>query len=157
MYYIDSYDYNIKACDFELKTGNISNERIAVKINEPNHTPDGMCIDEQGMLWVAMWGGACVNRYNPLNGTLIGKVTQDVPNVTSCAFGGEDMQQLFISTARSGLSAEQLRKYPLSGSLFIADTNIKGAPDELFFFRVKLPITINKKFINNDCHEIRAD
>ena len=49
MYYIDSYDYNIKAYDFELKTGNISNERVVVIINEPGQTPDGMFIDEEGM------------------------------------------------------------------------------------------------------------
>lgn len=127
MYYIDSYDYDIKAYDFELRTGNISNERIAVKISEHNYTPDGMCIDEQGMLWVAMWGGGCVHRYDPFDGTLIGKVTVDAPNVTSCAFGGENMRQLFITTARAGLSEEDLQQYPLSGSLFIIDTGIKGA------------------------------
>jgi sugar lactone lactonase YvrE len=132
MYYIDSFDYNIKAYDFELKTGNISNERIVVKITEPDFTPDGMCIDEQDMLWVAIWGGSCVHRYDPSNGNLIGKVIVGVPNVTACAFGGEDLQQLFITTARTGLSEEDLQQYPLSGSLFIIDTGIKGAAMNFF-------------------------
>lgn len=127
MYYIDTLDYNIKAYDFEVGTGSISNERIVVSVKEPGYGPDGMTIDEEGMLWVAMWGGACVNRYNPFNGTLIGKVEVPALNVTACAFGGADMKQLFITTARKGLNEEQLQKYPLSGSLFYLNTEIKGA------------------------------
>ncbi|MGF7040620.1 SMP-30/gluconolactonase/LRE family protein [Mucilaginibacter lappiensis] len=127
MYYIDTLDYNIKAYDFEVLTGNISNERIAVSVKEPGYGPDGMTIDEEGMLWVAMWGGACVNRYDPLSGSLIGKVEVPALNVTACAFGGAGMKQLFITTARKGLNEEQLQKYPLSGSLFYLNTEIKGA------------------------------
>jgi sugar lactone lactonase YvrE len=126
MYYIDTLDYNIKAYDFEAGTGNISNERIVVSVKETGYGPDGMTIDEEGMLWVAMWGGACVNRYNPFNGNLIGKVEVPALNVTACAFGGVDMKQLFITTARKGLNEEQLQQYPLSGSLFYLNTEIKG-------------------------------
>lgn len=126
MYYIDSFGYDIKAYDFDLPTGDISNERIVVKIEGRNVMPNRMTIDSEGMLWVAMWGGACVHRYNPINGILIGKVQVDAPNVTACAFGGENMQQLFITTARAGLTNKQLRQSPLSGSLFIANTSIKG-------------------------------
>jgi sugar lactone lactonase YvrE len=127
MYYIDTLDYNIKAYDFDVLTGNISNERIAVSVKEPGYAPDGMTIDEEGMLWIAMWGGACVNRYDPLSGNLIGKVEVPALNVTACAFGGADMKQLFITTARKGLNEEQLQQYPLSGSLFYLNTEIKGA------------------------------
>jgi len=127
MYYIDSYAYNIKAYDFDLKTGDISNERVVVEVKEPGHIPDGMAIDEEEMLWIAMWGGSCVHRYNPANGALIGKVQLPVPNVTSCAFGGENMKTLLITTAGSGLDDEQLRQFPLSGSLFYINTDVKGA------------------------------
>jgi sugar lactone lactonase YvrE len=68
-----------------------------------------------------------VNRYDPLSGSLIGKVKVPALNVTACAFGGADMKQLFITTARKGLNEEQLQKYPLSGSLFYLNTEIKGA------------------------------
>ncbi|WP_183564114.1 SMP-30/gluconolactonase/LRE family protein [Mucilaginibacter sp. SP1R1] len=136
MYYIDSFDYNVKAYDFDLESGNISNERIIVKIEEPGYTPDGMCIDGQGMLWVAIWGGYCVNRYDPATGNLIGKVTVDAPNVTNCAFGGDDMSQLFITTAKSGLSDEQLQQYPLSGALFCVNTGIPGS--------TLTPFTVNR-------------
>ncbi len=134
MYYIDSYEYNIRAYDFDVSTGNISNERVVINISEPGHTPDGMCIDEEGMLWVAIWGGACVNRYDPFKGRLIGKVSVDTLHVTACAFGGADMQQLFITTARSGLNEEQLKQYPLSGSLFCTNTGIRGLPMNTFAF-----------------------
>ncbi len=132
MYYIDSFEYNIKAYDFELKTSRISNERAVVTVEEHGYIPDGMCIDEDGMLWVAMWGGGCVNRYDPQTGELIGKVMVDVPNVTACAFGGEDMQQLFITTARKGLNEEELEQYPLSGSLFCTNVGIRGLPMNSF-------------------------
>lgn len=135
MYYIDSFDYNIKAYDFDLNTGNISNERVVVSITDNEHTPDGMCMDEEGMLWVAMWGGFAVHRYNPFTGNCIGKVMVDAPLVTSCALGGNNMQQLFITTAKKGLNAEQLQKYPLSGSLFIVDTNTRGAA--VNYFKIK--------------------
>lgn len=135
MYYIDSFDYNIKAYDFDVSNSNISNERIVVKVEEPGFMPDGMTIDEEGMLWVAMWGGGCVNRYNPLDGSLIGKVMVNAPHVTSCAFGGEDMQQMFITTARVGLTDDQLLQHPMSGSLFVIDTGITGSKANIFRYK----------------------
>jgi sugar lactone lactonase YvrE len=127
MYYIDSYDYNIKAYDFDLNKGDITNERILVSNLEKGFIPDGMTIDEGGMLWVAMWGGSCVHRYNPTNGSLIGKVQLPVPNITSCAFGGKNMKTLLITTARADLDDEELLQFPLSGSLFYINTDVKGA------------------------------
>lgn len=126
MYYIDSFIYSLNAFDFDSSSGNISNERIITEMNEPGCIMDGMTIDSEGMLWVAIWGGGCVNRYNPFTGELTGKIWVDAPLVTSCCFGGENLQQLFITTARAGLTDELLKLYPNSGSLFIADTGIKG-------------------------------
>ncbi|WP_316837927.1 SMP-30/gluconolactonase/LRE family protein [Pedobacter nutrimenti] len=128
MYYIDSFEYNIRAYDFDLKNGLISNERIVVSITDPDIIPDGMSIDEEGMLWVAMWGGGSVNRYNPVTGEMIGTVNVGVPLVTSCALGGKNMQQLFITTASKGLSEEELMQFPDSGSLFIVDVGVCGLP-----------------------------
>ena len=125
MYYIDSFDYNIKAYDFNLTTGNISNERIVVQM-KTGEMPDGICIDEEDNLWVAIWGGGSVNRYNPFTGKLVGKVFIAAPHVTSCAFGGIYMTQLFITTAKEGLSVELLKQFLLSGSLFIVNTGVKG-------------------------------
>lgn len=133
MYYIDSFDFNIKSYDFDLINGTISNENVVVEVTESGFTPDGMTIDESGMLWVAMWGAGCIHRYNPSTGELIGVVYLEAPNVTSCAFGGENGQQLFITTARVGLDEEQLQQYPDSGSLFIVDVGIRGV--EMHQFR----------------------
>jgi sugar lactone lactonase YvrE len=133
MYYIDSFDYNIKRYDFDVSNGSVANESIIVEMPQSSWTPDGMTIDEEGMLWVAMWGGGRVNRYNPSSGELIGVVYLDAPNVTSCAFGGKNNQQLFITTASVGLDQEQLEKYPDSGSLFLIDVEIKGM--QMYQFR----------------------
>ncbi len=141
MYYIDSSDYNIKAYDFNLASGDISNERVIVHIKEPDHTPDGMCIDKDGMLWVAIWGGSCVNRYDPGTGNLIGCVNVDAPNVSNCAFGGNDMNLLFITTARADLSDGQLQQYPLSGSLFYANIDVSGAGTNWFSHQFIVPAT----------------
>lgn len=128
LYYIDSFLYHIKAFDYDLAKGSISNERIVVQITEPNTLADGMCIDTEGMLWVAMWGGSCVNRYNPLTGACIGKIEVNAPHVTSCAFGGREMNQMLITTAKDGLSADELKLYPHSGSLFTVKLNVAGFP-----------------------------
>ena len=138
MYYIDSIDYNIKRYDFDLIDGTISNESIVVEMNKSGFVPDGMTIDKEGMLWVAMWGEGCVNRYNPFSGELVGKVEVNAPYVTSCAFGGNGMTQLLITTASTGLNEEQLKQFPDSGALFLVDVAIKGMEMNSFKFRNKI-------------------
>lgn len=128
MYYIDSYEYVVIAYDFDLDTGTLTNGRIAVTIDQPGYVPDGLTVDDKGMIWVGIWGGGRVNQYDPATGVLIASVLVDAPHVTSCAFGGANMDLLLITTARSGLSDEQLQAYPLSGSLFMASTGSRGAP-----------------------------
>jgi sugar lactone lactonase YvrE len=135
MYYIDSFDYHLKAFDFDLLTGSVSSERIVVEMKEPGCTMDGMTMDEEGMIWIGIWGGHCVNRYNPLSGELIGTVQVNAPYVTSCCFGGANMEQLFITTARVGLGEKQLQLYPDSGSLFVADIGLKG--QKINYFSIK--------------------
>ncbi|RFM26892.1 SMP-30/gluconolactonase/LRE family protein [Deminuibacter soli] len=132
LYYIDSYEYAVRAYDFNLETGMLSNKRMVVKMTEQGVLPDGMCIDEEGMLWVAIWGGGCVNRYNPATGAIIGKVKVEAPNVTSCVFGGATMQRLFITTARQGLFDIELEMYPQSGSIFYVDLPVKGLPGHVY-------------------------
>ncbi|MNY50079.1 L-arabinolactonase [compost metagenome] len=107
-------------------------------MKDRNFTPDGMTIDEQGMLWVAMWGEGTVNRYNPLTGELIGRVEVNAPHVSSCAFGGASMTQLLITTASAGLSNEQLKQFPESGTLFLVDVGIKGTQMHPFKIQNKI-------------------
>lgn len=132
MYYIDTPTREIVAYDFDPKTGAISNRRVAVALPDGIGYPDGMAIDKDDMLWVAHWGGSGVYNWNPKTGQLIGKIGVPAPNVTSCAFGGENMDILFITTAGGGMNEELRGKYPLSGSLFYCQPGAKGVKTNLF-------------------------
>lgn len=123
MYYVDSGRACIEAYRYDPATGNIRLMRTAIRVPERYGVPDGMTIDADGNLWVAHWGGYGVYVWNPDNGVLLDKIEVPAPNVASCTFGGKDRKQLFITTARAGLSDDALRRYPLSGSLFAARVN----------------------------------
>lgn len=132
MYYIDTPTRQVKAFDFEPATGEISNGRIVVNIPKENGAPDGMTIDEQGMLWIGHWGGGMVGRYNPESGEMIQKIEVPALNVTACAFGGEKLDQLYITTASVGMSEEQMQEYPLAGGLFVAEPGVRGVPADFY-------------------------
>lgn len=127
-YYIDTPTRVVKAFDYDLATGQIANPRIAVYIPESIGWPDGMTSDTEGNLWIAIWGGAQVTKWNPNTGTLLEQISVPALNTSSCVFGGKDMNELYITSARLGMSAADLKKYPLSGGLFKVDTNIMGMP-----------------------------
>ena len=95
-----------------------------------------MTIDADGNLWVALWGSGSVGKFNPQTGELLQKVIVPAPNVTSCAFGGKDLETLYITTAREGMNEEKLKQYPLSGGLFSVKPGVKGVPAE--FYKGKL-------------------
>ena len=115
---------------FDLaENGSIANKRLFARLGEEEGNPDGMTTDSEGCIWVASYHGWRVTRFSP-DGDRIGRVEVPVPNVTSCAFGGPDYRTLYITTARSGLRSEQIREYPMSGSVFHVETGIRGlAPD----------------------------
>lgn len=125
-YYIDSPSQQILVYDFDLEKGEISIGSVAVKISKDLGTPDGMCIDKEGMLWVAHYGGGGIFRWNPNNGKLLQKVIVPAPHVTSCCFGGEKLSTLYITTAKENLSADQLKAFPLSGDVFCVETDTEG-------------------------------
>jgi sugar lactone lactonase YvrE len=128
MYYIDSPTQKVQAFDFDPHTGDIRFKRDAVIIPESLGTPDGMCMDENGMIWVGHYGGSGVYCWNPETGKAVDKIEVPAPNVTSCAFGGPDGNQLLITTARENMKDEQLAEFPHSGSVFLAALPVKGAP-----------------------------
>lgn len=107
------------------QTGEISNKKAVVTIDKKDGSPDGMTIDQEGMIWVAHWGGSRVTRWNPSTGELLDTIKVPATNVTACAFGGENLDELFITTARS---AED----PASGGLFKVKLPVKGAPSYTF-------------------------
>jgi sugar lactone lactonase YvrE len=135
MYYIDTPTGCVNAFDYDNNTGDISNNRIVIRFTGGIGYPDGMTIDSEDMLWIAHWGGSCVGKWNPKTGKLVSKVEVPAPNVTSCAFGGKDLETLFITTASVGLSADDLSKYPQSGMTFKAKPGAKGVKANFFSTR----------------------
>lgn len=127
MYFIDSPTKQVVAFDFDA-TGEIRNRRIAVNIPEGEGVPDGMTMDEEGYIWVAQWGGYKVSRWNPNNGKRLDEIDVPAAHVTSCTFGGEQLNELYITTARTGLDDHALAEQPFAGGLFRIKTGVKGLP-----------------------------
>lgn len=123
-YFIDSPTFEVRSYDYVA--GSIFNGKTAFKIPENYGSPDGMCIDKENMLWIAHWGGNCIRRWNPITGKVLEEVFIPAPHITSCCFGGKDLNTLYITSARSGLSKEQLKEFPLSGGLFSFTPKISG-------------------------------
>lgn len=132
MYYIDTPTSCVMEYKFDENTGNIDSARIAIKIPKETGYPDGMTIDKEGKLWIAQWGGFGVYRWDPLSGKLLEKVNVPAKNVTSCAFGGDKLDVLYITTARKGNTEEELVKFPLSGGLFKIRPGVSGVPATFF-------------------------
>ena len=126
LYYIDSPTQKVNAFKFDLESGAIQFDRTAIEIPISLGTPDGMCIDREGKLWIAHYGGSGVYRWDPFTGELMEKIPLPVPNVTSCAFGGKNLDTLLVTTARENLNEAQLREFPLSGDVFVIQTKTKG-------------------------------
>ena len=126
MYYIDTLRKNVRAFDYADDTGDISNERVIINVPEEIGMPDGMAIDSEGMLWVAHYGGSCVSRWNPNTAQLLEKIDLPVTQVTACAFGGPNLDILFITSAAQELDAAELERQPLAGGLFSIKTPYQG-------------------------------
>ncbi|XP_071802569.1 regucalcin-like [Asterias amurensis] len=119
MYYIDSLTRMIEAFDFNLETGEISNRRPAVKLTDEEGLPDGMCMDTEGMLWLGCYSSSRVNRYNPITGEKLQTVMFPVTNITSCCFGGPNLDELYVTCSRAGISDEIVKnEQPLAASIF---------------------------------------
>ena len=127
-YYIDTPTREVKAFDYDLETGSIASPRVAVRIPESLGWPDGMTSDTEGNLWIAIWGGAQVTKWNPNTGKLLEQIPVPALHTSSCVFGGKDMNELYITSARVGMSEADLKKYPFSGGLFRVTTKTEGMP-----------------------------
>jgi sugar lactone lactonase YvrE len=123
VYYIDTPTQRVDAFDFEATEGTFSNRRTVVEIPRKDGEPDGMTIDADGCLWVALWGGAAVHRYSP-QGRLDAVVDVPVSQVSSCAFGGANLDELYITTSREGRGERE----PQAGALFMSRPGVRGVP-----------------------------
>jgi len=127
-YFINTPNRTVMAYDYDLATGAIANPRLVISVPPALGWPDGMTSDTQGQLWVAIWGGAKLTRWNPASGQLLEEIPFPELNVSSCAFGGPHLTDLYVTNAPKEMHAEQLAKYPLSGGLFRIRTDIEGLP-----------------------------
>ena len=126
MYYIDSPTRRLDVFDF-TDDGRAVNRRPLVEIEDGAGFPDGLTVDAEGCVWVALWEGASVRRYTP-TGELDRVVPLPVPRVTACAFAGPDLTDLYITTARVGLTSPPA----LAGSVFVIPGAGKGLPQPTF-------------------------
>ena len=131
MYYCDSRIRMIYAYDFDLASGTITNRRAFVHTLDGPSTPDGLTVDSEGFVWCARWGGWQVVRYDP-TGKVEREIRLPVEYPTSCAFGGEALDELYITSAWTRLSEAQRKEQPAAGDIFRLKTNIKGLPEPLF-------------------------
>jgi sugar lactone lactonase YvrE len=133
MYFTDSFQYTIFAFDYDLETGAIHNQRSFIQLPKTNAevVPDGLCVDVEGCVWSAQWNGWQVVRYSPIGEPIL-SVKVPAQRVTSCCFGGEHGDLLFITTARTGLSEDALENQPHAGDVFVVQTNTTGQTTHLF-------------------------
>lgn len=131
-YYIDTPTREVRAFDYDLGSGAIANPRRVIYVPESLGWPDGMTSDMQGNLWIAMWGGAKLTKWNPDTGELLENIPVPARNVSSCVFGGKHMNELYITSARKGLDQAALDQYPLTGGVFRLQTEVEGMPTFAF-------------------------
>lgn len=123
MYYVDTAKGSIDVFDFDLDTGAIAARRPLIDVPPKLGKPDGIAVDDAGCVWVALWGGAAVHRYTPA-GLLEARLELPVSQVTSCCFGGQDLDTLFVTTAARGVSSTEA----LAGALFACRPGVTGPP-----------------------------
>ena len=102
-YFIDSPTRQVDVFDCDLAAGTIENRRPFARVEVEDAVPDGLAVDAEGCVWVALHGGWGLHRYSP-DGELMGVVDLPVARVTSCCFGGDDLRDLYVTTRREGLS-----------------------------------------------------
>jgi sugar lactone lactonase YvrE len=124
MYYVDSKAHALDAFDYDLSTGMPSNRRTIASIEEDLGDPDGLTVDAEGTIWLAVWGGSRVRRYSPA-GKLMDELHVPAKQPSSCFFGGEDLATLYVTSARTGLADPG----PHDGCLFsFSGLGVRGRP-----------------------------
>ena len=127
MYFVDSTWGEVRAYDYDASTGSMGEGRPLIHLPHDGSVPDGLTVDAEGCLWVAIWGGGRVVRVGP-DGTIVGQVALPVSRVTSCTFGGDDLADLYITTARGDADTADPAGEPLAGALFRCRPGVRGLP-----------------------------
>jgi sugar lactone lactonase YvrE len=130
-YFCDSYARQVFRYDVDPATGEVGPRQLFATVPDDGGYPDGMTVDADGFLWNAHWDGWRVTRYAP-DGTIDRVIDVPVPRPTAPGFGGADLATLYITSASGGLSEQQLKEAPLSGSLFACEPGVRGLPEPMF-------------------------
>ena len=130
MYHNDSARQITYVFDLD-EAGEASNRRTFLQFEEGDGYPDGMTVDAEGCLWVAFWDGWCVRRFSP-EGERIAELKMPVQRPTSCAFGGPDLDLLFVTSASIGLSGADRQSQAQAGGLFLVEPGVRGLADTPF-------------------------
>ncbi len=127
-YHIDTPTLEVSAFDFDAETGQIADRRCVVRFSGDDGRPDGLAVDAEGRLWIAQFDGGRVSCWDPKSGRRREVVELPCARVTSCAFGGPMLDELYITTARKGLDESRLRAEPAAGGLFVVRPGVCGTP-----------------------------
>lgn len=138
MYFTDTAWGRVDAFAYELATGALSDRRTFAEVPAEAGRPDGLTVDEEGCVWLALWTGAAVHRYTP-DGRLDTIVRTPARQTTSCVFGGPDRRDLFITTASLGLTDQELADQPRAGRVFTCRPGVAGLRTDPFRPRADAP------------------
>lgn len=125
LYHVDTPTGRVDVLDYDPVAGLVENRRTLIQIDAADGYPDGLTVDAEGCVWVALWGGSAVRRYTP-DGELERSVPVPATNVTSCAFGGPNLDELYLTSATFGMTEAQLEAEPAAGSLFRCRPGVSG-------------------------------
>ena len=132
MYYADTATARIDVYDYDIATGGIANRRVFVDLPKEVGVPDGLTVDSEGFVWCTLPGaGGRIGRYDP-DGRVERMIEVPVPGPTSCIFGGEDLDVLYITTERYLLTPQELAESPHSGDVLALEPGVKGLPEPRF-------------------------
>lgn len=128
LFHTDSVSRAIKSYFYDEQTGDLEFERVAVQIPVESGIPDGIALDAEGKLWIALWGGYGIGRYDVDSGEMLSFIDIPAPYVSSCAFVGEALDRLIITTAKKEMTESDLNEFPQSGHIFIVEPGATGLP-----------------------------
>lgn len=131
-YLADSFSKDVWAFDYDLENGNISRQRTAFTLQARSGVADGLTTDTDGMIWLALWDGACVQRWDPRSGELLATYPFPAKRTTCPVFGGVDMNELYVTSAAVGLQDSDWQAYPHNGALMRLKTEFTGLPSFMF-------------------------
>ena len=136
MYFAESFSHEVRAYDFDAQTGGISCGRSFIRIGPGNGfpdaaVPDGVTVDAEGSVWIAVWNGGCVIRVSP-GGAIQTRLDLPVTQVSSAAFGGPDLSDLYVTSAREDFTDADAAREPVAGGLFRLQPGVRGLPPHRF-------------------------